>query len=200
MEFQKWPRIPRLNRDMIITEKIDGTNAQIFITNIDPSVQMEKDFEFKGWSILKEGRFKYAVIPGSRNKFIQVKKDNYGFAKWANENAKDLLSLGPGRHYGEWWGQGIQRRYDMDHKVFSLFNVSRYTDNHPECCRVVPILWKGPFSIEEVNDQIQYLRDAGSVAAPGFMNPEGVVVFHVAANQTFKVTCENDEVPKALVK
>ena len=31
IEFTKFPKIPRLNRDMIITEKIDGTNAQIYV-------------------------------------------------------------------------------------------------------------------------------------------------------------------------
>lgn len=46
---------------------------------------------------------------------------------------------------------------------------------------------------------LQNLRIAGSVAAPGFDRPEGIVVYHTAANQCFKVTLENDEMPKALV-
>jgi hypothetical protein len=199
MEFQKWPKIPRLNRDMIITEKIDGTNAQVYITNVDPSDQMTKDFEAKGWAIIKEGRFKYAIIPGSRNKFITVKKDNYGFAKWVNENADNLLNLGAGRHYGEWWGQGIQRKYGMEEKKFSLFNVSRYREDRPACCGIVPILFEGPFDTDMVDHVVFMLGESGSHAAKGFMNPEGVVVFHVAANSTFKVTCKNDETRKALV-
>ena len=32
MEFIKFEKIARLNREIIITEKIDGTNAQICIT------------------------------------------------------------------------------------------------------------------------------------------------------------------------
>jgi hypothetical protein len=40
------------------------------------------------------------------------------------------------------------------------------------------------------------LREEGSLAAPGFMNPEGVVVFHLAAGMGFKKTLEKDEVPK----
>lgn len=31
IEFKAWPKIPRLFRDVIITEKIDGTNAAIHI-------------------------------------------------------------------------------------------------------------------------------------------------------------------------
>ena len=42
------------------------------------------------------------------------------------------------------------------------------------------------------------LRERGSYAAPGFMKPEGVVVFHTAGNVGFKKTIEKDELPKAL--
>ena len=36
-----------------------------------------------------------------------------------------------------------------------------------------------------------------SLAAPGFMRPEGIVVFHVAANTAFKQTLEKDGEPKS---
>jgi hypothetical protein len=32
MEFTEFPKMARLSRDVIITEKIDGTNAQVFIS------------------------------------------------------------------------------------------------------------------------------------------------------------------------
>lgn len=32
IEFQPWPKIARLNREITITEKIDGTNAAVIIT------------------------------------------------------------------------------------------------------------------------------------------------------------------------
>ena len=44
------------------------------------------------------------------------------------------------------------------------------------------------------------LQMNGSKAAPGFMKPEGIVIFCVAGGQLFKKTIENDEVPKSLVK
>ena len=31
-EFQEWPKMGRYFRDIIVTEKIDGTNAQVLIT------------------------------------------------------------------------------------------------------------------------------------------------------------------------
>jgi hypothetical protein len=36
------------------------------------------------------------------------------------------------------------------------------------------------------------LRIDGSLAAPGYMNPEGVVVFHVAGGVAFKKTLGDD--------
>mgnify|MGYP002129949175 CR=1 FL=1 len=32
LEFLEFPKMPRLSREIIITEKIDGTNAQLLIT------------------------------------------------------------------------------------------------------------------------------------------------------------------------
>lgn len=193
-EFQKFPKIPRLNRDIIITEKIDGTNAQVLITEDE------------------------RVIPGSRNRWLTTEQDNYGFAAWVRDHQDELLELGPGRHFGEWWGQGINRGYGLDHRRFSLFNVSRWAvlssewiiakcSIVPVCCDVVPILYVGPWNddkvilqygeepriVENVLHRLSYM---GSTAAPGFMRPEGIVIYHTAGNYLFKVTLENDEKPK----
>src|SRR5438105_3732245 len=100
--FEEFPKIARLSRDCIVTEKIDGTNAQIFIT--------------------EDGTIHF----GSRSRWITPENDNYGFARWATEHKEDLLKLGPGRHFGEWWGCGIQRGYGLKEKRFSLFNVMRW--------------------------------------------------------------------------
>lgn len=177
-EFQGFPKIARLSREIVITEKIDGTNAQVLIT--------------------EEGD----VIAGSRTRIITPEQDNFGFAKWVQDNREELLKLGPGRHFGEWWGQGIQRKYGLDEKRFSLFNVSRWDDPEvrPACCHVVPVLFRGNFNTQRVGDAIRRLKRHGSVAAPGFMDPEGVIVYHTASNVMFKKTIKNDEVPKALVK
>jgi hypothetical protein len=206
MEFIKFNKIPRLNRDIIITEKIDGTNAQVYnLVLSNPTVNQRDDFAVKGWRIFDYGFYSFAVIPASRNKFLTLKKDNFGFAKWVHENAEELIQLGPGRHYGEWWGKGVQRNYGLTEKRFSLFNVSTWKTScsdaegytsAPGCCGVIPTLYTGPMNMNMVDYFVSYLIDTGSIAAPGFMKPEGVVVFHTAANQYFKVTCENDEVPK----
>jgi hypothetical protein len=89
MEFQAFDKIPRLRRGCVITEKIDGTNAQVCFAD--------------------DGQ----MLVGSRNRWITPDNDNYGFARWCVENETELRKLGPGRHFGEWWGAGIQRRYNV---------------------------------------------------------------------------------------
>ena len=173
-EFTPFRKIPRLSREIIVTEKIDGTNACVYIG--------------------EDGEF----LVGSRSRWITPKNDNFGFARWAQANRDELMTLGVGTHYGEWWGSGIQRGYGLSEKRFSLFNTSRWTESRPACCEVVPELWRGIFSTEAINAAVQDLRDFGSRAAPGFMKPEGVIVFHAQGDLFFKKTLEKDEAPKGI--
>jgi hypothetical protein len=169
-EFQDFPKIPRLTRECIITEKIDGTNAQVCITD--------------------EGE----ILTGSRTRWITPLDDNFGFASWVLQNKDELIKLGPGRHFGEWWGGKIQRGYGLKDKKFSLFNTSRWTEeNLPSCCSVVPILYKGLFDTIKIDEAIYNLRVNGSKASPGFMKPEGVVIYHIQGNLFFKKTLDKDE-------
>ena len=180
--FVEFPKIPRWSRDIIITEKIDGTNASIFINPVTD--------EF---------------LVGSRSRWIQPGNDNFGFALWASQNEKALRRLGPGHHFGEWWGTGIQRRYDLSEKRFSLFNVHLFTEETlaelnaglPQTIfRAVPVLYTGPNSEAAIETCLAELRATGSHAAPGFMKPEGVVIYHTAAGHCFKKTLYQDESPK----
>lgn len=174
-DFREWPKIPRLNRNITVTEKIDGTNACVIVT--------------------EDGR----VFAQSRKRLIFPESDNFGFARWVQENTAELLELGPGYHFGEWWGLGIQRGYGLDHKRFSLFNVDKWGESRPACCHVVPVLLRwGRFSDGMIQSCVDGLRDLGSLAAEGFMHPEGVCVYHSAANKVFKVLLEGDEIPKSV--
>lgn len=193
-DFIEFPKMGRLSRECIITEKIDGTNAQILIT--------------------EDGQF----LTGSRSRWITPQEDNYGFSAWAHSHKDELMTLGVGRHFGEWWGAGIQRKYGLPEKRLSLFNVSRWClygsepqriptadprivkiqDVLPACVGLVPVLYRGLFTTEAVENAMEWLRANGSVAAPGFMKPEGVVCFHTAANVGFKKTLEKDESPKSM--
>lgn len=174
IDFQGFSKISRLSRNCIITEKIDGTNAQIYI---DENLN---------------------IFAGSKNRWITPADDNFGFARWVLSNKEELLKLGPGRHFGEWWGNGIQRNYGLKEKRFSLFNTGRWSDDlvRPSCCHVVPIINEGIFDTNMILETISLLEKNGSYAAPGFMDPEGIVVFHTAGNVMFKKTIKNDDIPK----
>lgn len=202
---QPFPKIPRLRREIVVTEKIDGTNAQVTI---------------------HAGR----VFAGSKNRWVTPENDNYGFAAWVQEHHDELLALGEGSHYGEWWGQGVQRGYGVVGKRFSLFNVGRWClhdeepqprtgpggaasfvgardhranaegvamqERLPACCSLVPVLYRGVMACSAIEDCLERLRANGSAAAPGFMKPEGVIVYHVAGGHYYKRTLEKDDEPK----
>src|SRR3990172_7288016 len=173
-DFVGFGKIPRLFRDIVITEKIDGTNGCIYI--LEDSEQR--------------------MLVGSRTRWITPEADNHGFAKWANENYLELRKLGPGRHFGEWWGQGIQRNYGLKEKRFSLFNVKKWLDNPllPKCCGTVPIIRECSMDVINTNVEsaMRELEVYGSIAAPGYMNPEGIVICHLAGNVLFKKTYTKD--------
>jgi hypothetical protein len=160
MVFEKFAKIPRRkNVLMVVTEKIDGTNCQINIPE-DPSEPL---------------------LVGSRNRVITPGKDtdNFGFAAWVRDNEPMLRRLGPGRHYGEWWGQGIGRGYGLTEKRLSLFNTGRWArDGLPEGvpCSVVPIILINTRDMVKLDAALEKLRAEGSVAVPGWMKPEGAVI------------------------
>lgn len=182
MSFKEWPKIARLSRDIIVTEKLDGTNAQIIIS--DDGTQ---------------------IAAASRTRLITPEDDNFGFAGWVARNKESLLRLGPGRHYGEWWGLGIQRGYGLTEKRFSLFNVTRWGRSNSSTntsidgpFSVVPVLYEGPFESEEIDRCMQWLEVEGSRAAPGFMKPEGIVIFHTASQHSYKKTLDKNDGHKGL--
>lgn len=200
MEFEPWPKIHRLFRDILVTEKIDGTNGCIVIEPIEydgTAGSVVPDGSLFGGGgmpgIVVDGHVVYAQ---SRKKILSPGKatDNFGFAGFVRESATELFdALGPGRHYGEWYGSGIQRNYGLDHKRFALFNAERWRDQPlPQPLETVPILYDGVFSQRAIEIRVDHLRNHGSRTAPGFKPAEGVVVYHKQGNVAFKVTCDND--------
>ena len=216
-EFTPFPKISRLNREIVITEKLDGTNAAI---NIE----------------LYLGT--YIVTAQSRNRIITPGSDNYGFARWVKQHEAALVALlGEGLHFGEWWGLGIGRNYDLSERRFSLFNTAKWGTPEVEAqfaaaranglaIYSVPVLYTGPWTgvfgftdgatgeflkldadqkwpeVEgEANPRprfapnfiLEWLKRNGSFAVPGFKSPEGIVIFHKASGTMFKVTTERDE-------
>jgi len=214
--FEPFPKVPRLNRKVVITEKIDGTNASVWITNSDeldhpdPSVVSIVDTN-TGPMMIRAGSRKRFVTPNSAD---NKQADNFGFAAWVRDNAEELVKLGEGVHYGEWWSKGIQRGYGLNHRRFSLFNTARWANVHnnnngkgmystkqqlaPECCHVVPTLGNAStITAPYIKVLYEDLENTGSVAT-GYngAKAEGIMLYHTAANQMFKMTYEYDETGK----
>lgn len=212
-DFPAFGKIPRLHKDVIITEKIDGTNALVSIerallgasieraNNGEPILAVSIDM-----SDLDDGglpNWEYIVKAGSRNRWLTSGVDNYGFSAWVRTHADELTKLGPGLHYGEWYGAGIQRGYGLAEKRFALFNTGRWNvGNVPVCCTVVPVMriTTGDQLNDAVADALDDLSRFGSRAVPDYDHPEGVVVYHTAAGQYFKALLENDNKPKWMAR
>jgi len=183
MEFEAFPKIGRLNRDCTITEKIDGTNAQLLFS--EEGILLCGSRTRQIWPEGTEGKPKGC--------------DNMGFAGWAYDNMSALFkTLGPGRHYGEWAGAGIQRRYDMTEKRFFLFNTKRWTlealmtnGAYELGLDVVPLIYEGPFTTNICNNALEALRITGS-GINSFPRPEGIMVYHHGLRVMAKATIVGD--------
>lgn len=172
--FQK---IARLSRPIVVTEKIDGINAMI-------AVNGNGDIRAR-----------------TRSRWLSASNDTFGFAAWVQAHRDELLQLGPGNHFGEWWGAGIARGYGLTGRRFSLFDLDRWSVDRPGCCNIVPVLYRGPFEqnfiLKGIRDAMARLQYGGSIVAPGFMDPEGIVVWHEAAGVMFKKTLGGNGAPKS---
>lgn len=156
-EFKSFPKIGRLeNLRICITQKMHGTNAQIYITE-------DKQ-----------------IFAASRNRWLSVEDDNHGFASFVEKYKEELISvLGPGRHFGEWCGPGINHAEGLKEKTLFLFNWRRWENVElPNRVRVIPVLHdEHADSLEpRVCIVMGNLKDNGSKAVPGFMKVEGIVV------------------------
>lgn len=199
-EFQPFEKIARLRKEQVVTEKLDGTNAHVAIFAIESEEQLaaarSDPYRIAVRFPTENGDSPLVMYAGSRQRWIAPEGtpdlpkgcDNFGFARWVQNNADALWALGEGRHYGEWYGAGIQRNYGLTEKRFALFNVARWTAENPQpaCCSVVPTLASDP----EI--AMEQLARNGSFAVPGFMNPEGIIVFHTGSRTLYKQTFDHD--------
>ncbi|MDO0926799.1 RNA ligase family protein [Streptomyces sp. TG1A-8] len=127
--FTAWPKIPRLLRTIVVTEKLDGTNAAIHISTV-PHIPAWPDFPPGSYSVVVDGT-RYVLTAQSRSRVLTPGEDNdnFGFAGWVYENAEGLVrALGTGVHFGEWWGFGTRRGYGLPDRRFSLFDTDRHKD------------------------------------------------------------------------
>lgn len=216
-EFQPYGKTPRLNKQITVTEKIDGSNCAVMIRPLPANVDCYEHETVVRFPKNEGGDYsELAVGAQSRNRLIKPGKqsDNAGFAAWVWDNAYELVrGLGVGRHFGEWWGPGVQFDYGIEGKRFSLFNPFTFgtagNDEVPSALaevgvRVVPLLLQwGHFDSTRIDGVVTTLVELGSAAAAlegvSGAKAEGVIVRHSASGQLYKRLIENDDIPKGLV-
>lgn len=194
-EFRGFPKIERftkfLNSPVTLTEKIDGTNACVVIEQYERGTGTPPELII-AWD--DQDDVTWGMYAQSRKRLLTLGDDNYGFALWVREHCEELKELGHGHHFGEWWGGGIQRNYglDKDDKRLSLFNVNRPVETLPACCSQVPVLDVHTYDPERIRKVALELHENGSAAAPGFPDPEGVMIWHSSMRQYFKLPFDPD--------
>ena len=175
-EFKPFPKIGKFGSvHMSITQKIHGTNAQVAIIPNPTTGELE-------------------LYTGSRTRWIYPGDDNYGFAAFVHANKAEFIEkLGPGVHFGEWAGPGINSGEGLSEKTFVLFDFWRYPPERPlpPKCAVVPVLYTGRIDLDEVPKAMEDLKTNGSKLVSGFMRPEGVVVS--VSNVRYKKVFEEEE-------
>lgn len=206
MEFVAHSATKRWFRDIVVSEKIDGTNSAVVFEEVNGVWDWDDTPAFT--TVQDEDGTFYLVGAQSRKRMINPKDDNFGFAHWVDENKDNLFRfLGPGRHMGEWWGNGIQRGYGLSNgdKRFSLFNTLKWKPEGSYLPKawsdvpglgVVPVLYVGQNSNYAICWCAETLRTEGSKASPGYMNPEGVCIYHTQSNQIFKYTLDDNDAHK----
>lgn len=194
-EFKGWGSTPRFHKGLTITEKLDGTNACIVIYNGEVRAQ-------------------------SRKRLITPDDDNYGFARWVYDNAGVLTdTLGYGYHYGEWFGEGIQKNpLGIEGKRFALFHATKYTEqngydlNKVDGLETVPLLFHGQANASTIPTVLSDLLTYGTKVVgakaedvrsgiPGLetevvyrkaAEAEGIIVWHKETQQKYKILLKDD--------
>lgn len=198
MEFKPFPKIERIGKiQMHITQKIHGTNAQIFIY---PDKRILEKIKPNSMT-LEQAQAKYPnlkisfapanqeetwivedflnLICGSRTRWIYPGDDNYGFAAFVHLHKEEFIKkLGVGQHFGEWAGPGINSGEGLAQRTFVLFDFWKYPPERPApySTVVVPVLYQGPMDLQVIDQVMADLKARGSKLVPGFMRPEGVVI------------------------
>lgn len=224
-QFKSWGSTPRFHKGLHITEKIDGTNAGVSVQGVSWGVIQTPPADailVNSTKLDVNGipECSYLVRAQSRKRIITPDNDNFGFAKWVWENAEGLANLlGFGYHYGEWYGEGIQKNpLAVQGRRWALFNtwhwgrkenLDRLVDADIPGLTLVPVLHDeqrdGPATYMTIPTVLENLDYHGSQAT-GYMSlpnsqkmdfhvegPEGIIVWQRETAQRYKILLREDD-------
>lgn len=188
MEFKPMPEIKPMGKSqMQMTQKIHGSNAQVFIIpaesrNKTRTVYTENGYHnetYEDPNVLDVNGSLYELFCGSRTRWIYPGDDNFGFAAFVHAHKEEFIQkLGVGQHFGEWAGPGINSGEGLKVKTFVLFEYWKFPKERPlpPNCVPVPVLYEGPIDLAAIERVMEDLKINGSKLVPGFMRPEGAVI------------------------
>jgi hypothetical protein len=167
IEFEKWSKTTRLESDVTISEKANGSNVAI-------CAEIKADGD----------DFNISLAAQTRTQMVHMGNDQVGVAKWTIINYQSLiydLFLGDGvtppkpgiyRHFGEFMTRGHKEPH------LYLFNTKRWSGKTfaTPTLKVVPVLFEGRYYEGIVEKCLEDLRTNGSRIHPGIA-PEGVVTY-----------------------
>lgn len=220
-QFKSWGSTPRFHKGLHITEKIDGTNAGVSVQGFSYGHHVINEIPSDAILVVDdEKNVEYLVRAQSRKRIITPQNDNFGFAKWVWENADGLANLlGYGYHYGEWYGEGIQKNpLAVAGRRWALFNtwhwankgnVERFGAANIPGLTFVPVLHNeqtdGPADYKTIPRILEDLWENGSYA-DGYMTlreankmdfhvegPEGIIVWQRETRQRYKILLHEDD-------
>lgn len=222
-QFRKWSSTPRWHKGLRVYEKIDGTNGCVIVQRVGLTDlgMVPKD----AVAVLDDSQeFGYWVRAQSRSRIITPGNDNFGFAKWVHDNSWALAHvLDQGYHYGEWFGEGIQKNpLGIEGRRFYLFhawywarpeNALKLSQSGVTGLGHVPVLHDPDTHGEATWETIPAIMDdlawygtkvegavgvvSGYAHEPDTMaRPEGIIVWHKDTQQKYKILLDNDSVHK----
>lgn len=215
-QFKSWGSTPRFHKGLHITEKINGTNAGVSVQGFSKG---EGKFDPVNGRFVEGETMDYVVRAQSRKRLITPDSDNFGFAAWVWENAEGLANLlGFGYHYGEWYGEGIQKNpLAVQGRRWALFNTWHW-GSKPNLERLqaanipgltlVPVLHDeqrdGPADYKTIPNLLVDLEWGSK--ADGYMTlpnahkmdfhvegPEGIIVWQRETQQRYKILLREDD-------
>jgi len=191
--FEAWPKTARGFGPALYTEKLDGSNVAVIF---------ERRYGTEAFAdmnnvVIKDTNtgelFIIHVAAQTRTQMAFIEDDQVGIAQWVADRkyslVRDLYNFNRGadleRHYGEYVkGKGLK----VPH-VF-LFNAYRWREAEfaTEGLSVVPVLYEGEHSYEQLTDTLRDLELNGSrvLDSPA----EGVIVFHKNDKTSKKYFCQ----------
>jgi hypothetical protein len=197
-KLKRWGVTPDLFANATLTELLDGHTVGIHVEALKRRPGTG-EVTIRDGDVLRASpdgvaQF-YRVWVQDRHRIVTPDQhDLQGVAAWARAHAAELAeTLGPGIHFGEWWGYKVCRGYGLPagDRRFSLFNTARWRfidGTQVPSLYIVPILWEGPLGDNwgTVMEQVQKLEVEGSAAVPGYRFPEGVMLYHAGADTMMK--------------